>query len=216
MKWTDIPHGIVTATEQRLWVALGDNADGFAYEINTDPAFLASIAQYVNARVEFKKRPFASHFETVGKPVKLSAISRFVARDSFKEGNDGEVPIYDLSHNFKENFLNVEENNVKATVVQQYELLKPDMYNAEVLSFLGEKDLNNIKKSKVSLAHVFEFLKTARHHLAWFIFYVADAKGVVWSLYATWSTGDPGWCIGVLEVTNSNCSCHEGGIVVSA
>jgi hypothetical protein len=45
MKWTEIPAGTVKAAEQRLWVAIGDNAEEVATRINTDPAFVANIAR---------------------------------------------------------------------------------------------------------------------------------------------------------------------------
>ena len=43
--WTETPAGIINAAEQRLWVALGENADEVATRINTDPAFVANIAR---------------------------------------------------------------------------------------------------------------------------------------------------------------------------
>jgi len=46
MKWTDIPHGTITAAEQRLWVAIGDNADVVATRINTDPGFVTRLAGF--------------------------------------------------------------------------------------------------------------------------------------------------------------------------
>ena len=44
-KWTDIPTGTIKDAEQRLWVAIGDNAGEVATRINTDPAFVANIAR---------------------------------------------------------------------------------------------------------------------------------------------------------------------------
>jgi len=43
--WTQVPAGDINAANQRLWVAIGDNADEVAARINTDPAFVANIAQ---------------------------------------------------------------------------------------------------------------------------------------------------------------------------
>lgn len=43
--WTQVPAGDINAANQRLWVAIGDNAEEVATRINTDPAFVANIAQ---------------------------------------------------------------------------------------------------------------------------------------------------------------------------
>jgi len=45
MKWTQVPAGDINAANQRLWVAIGDNAEEVATRINTDPAFVAKIAR---------------------------------------------------------------------------------------------------------------------------------------------------------------------------
>lgn len=43
--WTQVPTGDINAANQRLWVAIGDNAEEVAARINTDPAFVANIAR---------------------------------------------------------------------------------------------------------------------------------------------------------------------------
>ena len=43
--WTQVPAGDINAANQRLWVAVGDNADEVATRINSDPAFVANIAR---------------------------------------------------------------------------------------------------------------------------------------------------------------------------
>jgi len=43
--WTQVPAGDINAANQRLWVAIGDNAEEVATRINTDPAFVANIAR---------------------------------------------------------------------------------------------------------------------------------------------------------------------------
>lgn len=43
--WTQVPAGDINAANQRLWVAIGDNAEEVASRINTDPAFVANIAR---------------------------------------------------------------------------------------------------------------------------------------------------------------------------
>ena len=43
--WTQVPAGEINGAQQRLWVAIGDNADEVVTRINTDPAFVANIAR---------------------------------------------------------------------------------------------------------------------------------------------------------------------------
>jgi hypothetical protein len=43
--WTQVPAGDINAANQRLWVAIGDNAEEVATRINTDPTFVANIAR---------------------------------------------------------------------------------------------------------------------------------------------------------------------------
>ena len=44
MKWTEIPAGEFHAAEQRLRVALDDEASNVVKRINTDPAFVNLVA----------------------------------------------------------------------------------------------------------------------------------------------------------------------------
>ena len=43
--WIQVPAGDINDANQRLWVALGDNAEEVAARINTDTAFVANIAR---------------------------------------------------------------------------------------------------------------------------------------------------------------------------
>jgi len=45
MKHTEVSSGTIKAAEQRIWVALGGNAEKVATRINTDPEFVANIAR---------------------------------------------------------------------------------------------------------------------------------------------------------------------------
>jgi len=45
--WTQVPAGDINAANQRLWVAIGDNADEVATRINTDPGFVTNIARFM-------------------------------------------------------------------------------------------------------------------------------------------------------------------------
>lgn len=46
-KWTDIQAGTINAAEQRLWVALGENAGDVATRMNNDPAFVTNVARFM-------------------------------------------------------------------------------------------------------------------------------------------------------------------------
>lgn len=53
MKWNDTLAGIIAGAQQRLWVALGDNADQIATRINSDESFVTNIARFMqNGGVE--------------------------------------------------------------------------------------------------------------------------------------------------------------------
>ena len=67
------------------------------------------------------------------------------------------------------------------------------------------------EKAKIALANVFNFLKTA-DRTKWFIFYVADAKGVVWAVHARWP--GHGWGIDANPVTRPGV-WRAGRLVVS-
>ncbi len=45
--WTETSAGTIKGAEQRLWVALGDNAEEVATRINTDPVFVTNITDYI-------------------------------------------------------------------------------------------------------------------------------------------------------------------------
>lgn len=164
----------------------------------SDPsAVLVALKLPVNKRAASTK-VLADLLEQVGEPVKLSAVERFVARDKFVVNRNGELPISYLGDNIKGNFLDVVEDNVAPMTVKQRKLRKSSV-DGPILAALGDKDLNKVEKARVALAHTFEFLKTADKS-KWFIFYVADAKGVVWAVSADWDGG--GWGVGANPVTS--------------
>ncbi len=45
--WTETSAGTIKGAEQRLWVALGNNAEEVAARINTDPAFVTNIVEHI-------------------------------------------------------------------------------------------------------------------------------------------------------------------------
>lgn len=130
----------------------------------------------------------------VGEPIPVPATECFIARDKFVIDRNGELPISYLGDNFKDNFLDVIEGDVKAADLKQRKLLKRSI-DGPILSALGGQG-----KAKVALAHVFEFLKVADRS-QWFIFYVEDAKGTVGAVGAYWS--DRGWRVSAHSVEDT-------------
>lgn len=151
----------------------------------------------------------ASLLEQEGGPVFLPFCRIFVARDKFKKGNR-ELPISGMGSNFQNNFLDVIESDVAPMSVKQRKLLKSSL-DAPILSALGDKDPSKLRKARVALAHMYEFLKTAGKG-RWYIFYVADSKGVVWAVYAFWFDG--GWNFEANSVTRAR-EWYDGSYVVS-
>lgn len=147
----------------------------------------------------------AKLLEEVGQPVDLPATPRFVAKDMFVVDRKGELPISYLGDNFQANFLDVVEENVEAAALKQRKLLKRSVDGPILSALEGEE------KARVALAHVFDYLKTADRNL-WFIFYVADAKGVLWAVYAAWNGG--GWYVHAYAVSDPN-EWDDGYRVVS-
>lgn len=136
----------------------------------------------------------ANLLEEVRQSVKLPAIERFIAREKFKVDCNGELPISFLSDNFRTNLLGVVEEGVEAATLRQRKLLKSST-NDPILCALGGKD-----KARVALAHVFDYLKTA-DRTQWYIFYVADVKGVPWAVFAGWFSDDGGWSVEARSVS---------------
>jgi hypothetical protein len=147
--------------------------------------------------------------EEVGKPIKLAGHKRFVASEKFVINTDGEVPFSEFGPNFENNFLAVDEPDVKPITVKQRKLRKPSV-DGPILKALGDT-VENIVRARIALAHVFNFLKTA-DRTGWYIFYVADAKDKPWAVYAYWD--GLGWFVGANAVSHPH-EWHGGSCVVS-
>jgi hypothetical protein len=146
----------------------------------------------------------------VGQPTRLEGCTRFVAREKWIVNSDGEVPISHLGPTIINNFLDLIEENVPPTRVRQRKLRKK-AENADILAAFGEKDLDNIEKTCIAFAHVYEFLKTA-DRTSWFIFYVFDVWGTCCELVFEWNNG--GWDARAFAVTNRG-AWKAGGLVIS-
>lgn len=143
--------------------------------------------------------------ELTGESMLLTRTIRFVACDKFKVDRKGELPISYLGDNFKNNFLDVVEEQVKHCRLKQRKLLKSSV-DGPILSALGGED-----KAKIALANAYEFLKTADRK-PWYIFYIADKTGKVWAVDAYWRDG--GWDVGAYPVSDPR-EWRDGRVVVS-
>lgn len=151
----------------------------------------------VEAKNKDSRTVLADLLEEVGDPVNVPATKRFVARDKFKVDRNGELPISYLGDNFRKHFLDVLEKNVAATTLKQRKLLKSSV-DARILAALGDRDLAKIENARTALSQVFNYLKKADRS-RWFIFYVADAKGTVWVVRASWDC--VGWGVEASSVS---------------
>ena len=166
-------------------------------ELKLDVIDPSAMSAAKNAKSSTPRTILAGLLEEVGEPIKISAVPRFVARAKLMVNRDGELPISYLGMNLQNNFLDLVEEAVPAATLKQRRLLKRSV-DAPILAALGDTDLAKIEKARVVLAHVFNYLKTANRSL-WFIFYVADTRGVVWAVGADW--GGHGWSLGASSVS---------------
>lgn len=162
-------------------------------------------SKFAKAKAGASTKILEGLLELQGEPMKVPGIVNFVACDKFVVDRNGELPISYLGDNFRNNFLDVVEKVVKTATLKQRKLLKRSV-DEPILSALG-----GTRKAQVALGNVFEFLKTADRSKV-YIFYVADAKGVVWAVIAYWDDG--GWDVGARSVADPD-EWDAGRVVVS-
>ena len=134
--------------------------------------------------------------------IKVGDVSRFVAKDFFKEGKtvDG-VKIAWLGDNFKKFFLPKVEENVTAAEIRVQKLAKPSK-DLGIRAEIGEEN------EEAQLAHLWQCLKLqgeggegALLTNGWAnIFYIRDHEGNLWAVNACWF-GD-GWRVHAVSVGN--------------
>ena len=153
----------------------------------------------VEAKATTSPTVLASLLEEVDSPLEMPALDRFVASEKLAVNTSAsaELPISYLGNNLREHFLGLVEENVPAAMLQQRKLKKRSL-DAPILAAHGDHDLTKITKARVFLAHAFNFLKTANRK-RWYVFYVADANGLVWAVRADWRDG--GWYLEAYSVS---------------
>lgn len=142
----------------------------------------------------------------VSPPVQVPAIDRFTACEHFLVDREGELPISYIGEDFEEHFLDlIEENAGSVSLVPR--MLMRGTIDAPIFETLGGEN-----GARVSLAHLFGFLKYA-DRTRWYFFYVADTAGKLWAVDTYWR--DRGWDMEAYSVTYPR-GWRRGGCVVSA
>lgn len=143
--------------------------------------------------------------EPFGEPVQVEGAIQFVPCKRIVKGLNGDLPISYVGENFQKVFADLVEDDVPAVSLKQRKLLKRSL-DGPILSALRGK-----KRAKIALVHAFDFLKTADRS-KWYIFYVADSKGVLWAVYAYWD--GVGWPLSTVAVARP-VEWDAGSVVVS-
>jgi len=149
------------------------------------------------------QKVLAGLLELVGEPLKLGAVKSFKV-EKFRIDRNGELPISYIGDDLKTHVLKVlgSEIDAKPITLKQRKLLKMSV-DGPILDALGGHD-----KARISLAHAFEFLKTA-DKTKWYLFYI---EGTDWVLSAVWNVD--GWNLEAYSVT-SPLEWSGGAVVVS-
>ncbi len=143
--------------------------------------------------------------------VTVFAVKKFAALDNFKVGNAG---IVWLSDNFKTNFLGKIEKDVRAATLVASRLEKSSL-DKDIRAELGTD------KEETILAHLFQLLSRQSDGKPGIlltngyanIFYVRDAKGNFWAVYAGWYSPGRGWHVYANPVNPDKW--HGGHLVFS-
>lgn len=150
----------------------------------------------------------------LGRPVLLPNVEGvFVGHHYFTEGTHRDGVLIRLAGEvFKERFFNVQEVNVKSASVTMREIEKP-MRSTQVLAALGDKDVKNIEKSQIALAHLQMLLMTIDRN-GTYICYIPDKRGVVREVRVT--AAHCGWRINSPEIEDTTRPCMPGDKIISA
>ncbi len=145
-----------------------------------------------------------------GDPIGLPSVKRFAVRDKLRIDVNSELPIIYLDSELRIGFPDLVEENVPAMTVRQHRLLRSSM-DRSILADLGDRNFPEIRKARVSFAHVFEFLKVADRSKD-FIFYVENARGLAYAINAFWFR--KGWNIKASPVSYPRVWC-PGNYIIS-
>jgi len=155
----------------------------------------------------------------VGDAVEVPAIEAFRAKDHFRVDKPDEVRIGWIGDNFRGNFLagdgKVEADIAEATL-RVHKLVKASV-DGPIIAELGGEGI-----AETSLAQMYELMKAQGQgqqgilltNSCLNIFYVRDAKNVLWAVRCNWSSGSGYWYVDADPVTFPN-TWYAGSRVVS-
>lgn len=134
--------------------------------------------------------------------VRIAAGGRFVVAEKFRIGETDGVKIAWLGDNFKTNFLDKIEENVKAAELKIHRL-EQDLLDAPIIAELGDV-------AETTLADFWELLKkqglgqkgglltNGYANIA----YIRDTNDELWAVRADWGAGSGGWSVEACSVTD--------------
>lgn len=122
--------------------------------------------------------------------------------NSTTEFSAGKNNINWVGSNFKEHLYGIEFKKASTEGIETRTLPR-SMNDAVILKEFGP--------APVLLGDVLAFLKTANNS-DWYIFYVVNALGNIWAVYAFWHGG--GWRVGAHPVSGPD-AWNDGSVVVS-
>lgn len=125
--------------------------------------------------------------------IDLRSVERFVACEGFTFGTGDDVgdklPLSAPSEGFASAFLDLVEEDVRPAALKLRRLLQCSGED-RILSVLGGRD-----RAKISMAHLRMFLKERADKMDVFLGYVADKRGVIWSVDACYNFPRQAWNI---------------------
>lgn len=124
--------------------------------------------------------------------VSVPAVSKFVAAEAFGEDNPAGLKFFFSGH-FKARFFGKTELDVSAGELSIHELMRVSE-DAPIRAELTPEF------EKVDLAHFYEIFKS--NTPGWFIAYIEDVDGIIWSVNGDHDEGSRGWNVGTGEITN--------------
>lgn len=129
----------------------------------------------------------------ISETINFSSAERFAAHEGFTFGMGDSVgdklPLSSPSENFVSVFFDLVEEYVGPAALTLRRLMRCSA-EEPILSVLGGRD-----RAKIALVHMKMFLKERADKTDAFLFYVADKRGVIWSVDAGYNFSRQAWNI---------------------
>ncbi len=129
----------------------------------------------------------------IGGPIEFPPVEHFKTSEWFAFGARGDVggrlPISPSSDKFASVFFDLIEENVSASTLKPRRLLQCSDEES-ILSVLGGRN-----RAQIHLAHLHMFLRLRADKTDVFLCYVANQRGVIWSVDVSYNFGRQAWDI---------------------